>query len=175
VDLEGRIALVPVTGLTLAAGFYDGHRGQETAANPAENTATRWDVAVDYHYSRFNVGAEYFDARKWNQVQLTAPQPADEAEGESVWASVDLTAKLAVFARYDAAKPSKTLAAALKDDYFNVGVAFKPRKGIDLALVYKNERVADGSISTSNGTIGGINALTGGRYSEIGIWSQIAF
>ena len=175
VDFEGRIGVVPLAGLTLAAGFYDGHRGQETAANPAENTATRWDAAVDYHHGLLNVGAEYFDARKWNQVQLTAPQPADQAQGESVWASVDMTAQWAVFARYDTAKPSRTLAAALKDEYFNVGVAFRPRKGLDLALVYKNERVDDGSISTSNGTVGGVNALTGGRYGEVGIWSQLSF
>jgi hypothetical protein len=51
-------------------------------------------------------------------------------------------------------------------------VDFKPIKAIDLALVYKRDRANNGFLSTSNGTIGGVNK---GTYDEIGLFTQVAF
>ena len=69
-------------------------------------------------------------------------------------------------------KPNKDTNAALKDEYFNAGVNFKPLKEIDLALVYKRDRAENGFLSTSNGTIGGIME---GTYHEFGLFTQVAF
>jgi len=175
VDFEGRVDVVPLSGLTLGLGVYSGHRDLVTATNPAENTAARWDAIVNYSFAAFQIGADYFDARHWNQVQLTTPQPGDEAEGESAWASVKFAARYSLFARYDHVKPSKSLNSALKDDYFNVGLSYSPIENIDLALVYKYETVDNGSLGTANGTIGGPSGTTDGRYSEIGVWGQVKF
>ncbi len=67
-----------------------------------------------------------------------------------------------------------------------MGVDLKPRKNIDLALVYKNEKVENGQISVSgadaNGsyTIGGTGTTTNGlttegKFDEIGLYAQYTF
>jgi len=168
-DVEGRVSVVPVEGLTLAAGFYNGKLGQEKETVDAINTAKRWDVLAAYVNSRIRVGAEYFEAKDWKQV-LTPT--TDKADGYSVWASYNFTNDISAFARYDDSDPSKDLAPDLNSKYYNVGVAYKPRKNVDLALVYKNEKVEGGTISTSNGNIGG---TVDGKYNEVGVWAQVAF
>jgi hypothetical protein len=171
VDFEGRIGIHPVDGVTLAAGYYDGKLGNETYGGPSTRDASRWDLTGAYQNDLFNVGAEYFSAKDWGNAVLTA-NPSDKADGYSLWGSVKPMEKVALFARYDHAKPNKDTAPSLKDTYYNLGVAYQAYKNVDLALVYKHDKVENGSISTSNGTIGGSND---GTYSEIGVFAQVKF
>ncbi len=169
-DMSGRISVNPVKNLTLGAGFYNGKLGQDTQGATVTNTATRMDFVADYRFDMFNVGGEYFSAKNDTKSAITGP--GDKADGYSVWATVKPTEKIAVFARYDSAKPQKTTKPNLKNTYYNIGVSYKARKNVDLALVYKNEKVENGSWKSSNGTIGGTN---GGQYKEIGLWTQVKF
>ena len=169
VDFEGRLSVEPVKGLTFAAGFYNGKLGQETETNPAENTAQRFDALVAYVNSSIRAGVEYFQAKNWKQVQSAT---TDKADGYSGWFSYNFNKSVAAFARYDRVKPSKDLAPNLENKYMNLGVAFKPRKNVDLAVVYKQDKVENGTFSTSNGSIGG---SVDGKYSEFGVWAQVAF
>lgn len=198
VDFEGRIGVTPIDWLTVGAGFYSGHLGQVTAANETfpTNTATRWNAVIGVHVQGFRIGGEYFDAKNYKTVNsaaggqfgtssivntATVAPVSDEANGFSSWASYTFNDQWNVFARYDDAKLSKDIDPNLKDKYFNAGVDFKPIKALDLALVYKNEKVTDGETSISgadaNGSyaIGGANALTSGKFDEIGIYSQFVF
>jgi hypothetical protein len=61
---------------------------------------------------------------------------------------------------------------AARDRYFNLGVDYKPIAPIDLAVVYKHERTNNGFLSTSNGTIGGLDR---GSYNEFGLFGQLVF
>ena len=63
-------------------------------------------------------------------------------------------------------------AGDVKDNYFNVGLDYKPIGPIDLALVYKREKTKNGFLSTSNGTIGGLDQ---GTYDEFGVFGQFVF
>ncbi len=60
-------------------------------------------------------------------------------------------------------------------------MAYKPIKALDFALVYKNEKVDNGSTSISgadaNGsyTIGGANGLRDGTFDEVGLYAQWQF
>ena len=72
-------------------------------------------------------------------------------------------------------KPNRDTNPALHDHYFNVGVNYKPIPPLDLAVVYKRDRANNGFLSTSNGTIGGVNAATDGTYNELGLFGQLAF
>jgi len=198
VDVEGRIAFIPVTGLTIAFGGYSGHLGQVTVANEnyETNTATRFDVAIGYTIAGFNVGGEYFTAKNYKTANsttgafgtsavvastATGKVPSDSADGGSVWASYNFTPQYSVFTRYDTAKLSKDVVPGLKDTYWNVGVAYKPIPSLDLGIVYKNEKVAGGSTSVSgadgNGslTIGGTSVTTSGQFSEIGVYTAWKF
>lgn len=168
-DIEGRVSVVPFEGLSVAAGFYNGKLGKEKESVDAEHTAKRWNALVAYVNPKFRIGAEYFNAKNWNQVLAVE---SDKADGYSVWGAFNFTESVAMFARYDSADPSKDLVSDLSADYFNVGVAYRPRKNVDLALVYKQDKVENGSINTSNGTIGGVDE---GKYDEVGLWAQVAF
>lgn len=170
VDFEGRLSVAPIKNLTLAVGFYTGKLGKDIeGATPTEHTANRFTALAAYVAQKFRVGAEYFTSDNWNRVtQVTS----DKSDGYSVWGSVNFSDKLAGFARYDGAKPSKDLAPDLKDQYFNVGIGYKPRKNVDIAFVYKHDKVENGTISTSNGNIGGV---VDGKYDEVGVWAQVAF
>jgi hypothetical protein len=198
VDFEGRVGVTPVDWLTVGAGFYDGHLGQVTAANEnfPRNTATRWDLVAGVNITGIRVGAEYFQAKNYKTVNSLAASAygtsgivnsatiaplSDKATGVSTWASYNFTDQYTVFARYDNTKLSKDVAPNLKDVYFNVGASYKPIKQIDLALVYKNEKVDNGSNSISGAnanasyTIGGANGTRNGKFDEVGFYAQWSF
>jgi hypothetical protein len=169
IDLEGRISASPIKNVTLAIGGYTGKLGKSSDPVPAMHRATRWNALAAYTDSRIRAGVEYFEAKNWNNVTTTA---TDSSNGWSAFGSFAFTPKLSVFGRYDWVKPNKDTNAALKDHYFNAGVNYKPLKEIDLALVYKRDRAENGFLSTSNGTIGGVNS---GTYDEFGLFTQVAF
>ena len=173
VDFEGRLAYMPVKGLTIAGGFYNGKLGKATQGTATFNTANRWDAVIAYVQPKYRLGVEYFKANNWTQV-LAAP--SDSSDGTSVWGSVSLTDKTTLFARYDKVNPSKDLNAAFSDKYYNIGLSYNFRTNVDAALVYKHESVDGGALATaSSGTIGSATAPKQGSYNEIGVFAQVKF
>ena len=199
VDFEGRISVKPVDWLTAGVGFQSGHLGQITASNESfpSNTASRLDAAVGVNKSGFRIGGEYFQAKNYKTVNslaasvfgtssvvgatATAVPVTDKAEGFSSWVSYAFPNTWNVFGRYDNAKLSKDVAPNLKDTYFYAGVGFKPTKQIDFAVVYKNEKIENGSSTISGAdaggsyTIGGANGTRSGKFDEIGLYTQWQF
>jgi hypothetical protein len=172
IDLEGRISVNPIREITFAVGGYTGKLGKSAANLPdsaTPHTANRIDALVAYTGKRARLGVEYFAADNWTSVTSAA---SDKADGWSAFGSFAFTPKIGVFGRYDWVKPNKDTHPTLKDQYFNVGLNYKPIPPIDLALVYKRDRADNGLISTSNGTIGGV---VYGTYDEIGLFGQLAF
>jgi hypothetical protein len=172
IDLEGRISVNPIKPITLGLGAYTGKLGKSADNLPGSATphrATRFNAIAAYTDKRLRAGIEYFAAKNWNNVNTLA---SDKSNGWSAFASFAFTPKIAVFGRYDWVRPSRDLNPDLKDRYFNIGLNYKPIPPLDLALVYKRDRATDGFISTSNGTIGGLDR---GTYDEIGLFGQIAF
>lgn len=157
-DVEGRVAFAPVEGLTIALGGYSGKRGLDTEAVPAIHTASRLDALVNYKISSFHVGLEYFSADNWTAVAKT---PTDKADGYSLFGDYTFAPGMAVFARYDSAKPNKDTDPSLKDTYYNAGVSFKSNSQITWAVAYKSEKLADNTTEL--------------KTNEIGVWAQIAF
>ncbi|HEY4449609.1 MAG TPA: hypothetical protein VGN03_13465 [Steroidobacteraceae bacterium] len=199
VDFEGRVAVKPVPWLTAGLGYYSGHLGQVNATNQdfPTNTASRYDVVIGVVLQGLRVGGEYFEAKNYKTVKDLAtsaygtssivtgsgkPPVDDKADGFSAWASYAFAEnQWSVFARYDDVKLSKDVAPDLKDKYFNVGIAYKPIKQLDFALVYKKEKVENGSASISGGNangsfvIGGATGTTQGTYDEVGVFAQWKF
>lgn len=181
-DVEARLAYQPIDGLTVAVGGYSGKLGKDNYATastdtitPTYHTADRLDALVAYVGNGARLGAEYFSANDWNNVTTTA---SDKADGYSLWGSYDFTSQLGAFARWDQAKTSKDLNPSLKDEYFNVGLATHPTKGVDVSLVYKHEKMDGGFINTAytgfNKTLG-TAPMTKGEVNEVGIFAQVAF
>ena len=172
-DLEVRLGFMHIDGLSIGIGGYTGKLGKDIqgSATPPQHTANRLDAVVAYVQKSFRVGAEYFTADDWNNVTTVT---SDKADGFSIWGSYDFNEKWGAFARGDSANTSKDLSPGLKDEYFNAGVVAHARKNIDIALVYKHERVDGGGfVNTSNGNFGGVAA--GGKYDEVGVWTQFGF
>jgi hypothetical protein len=178
IDLEGRVSVNPVKNVTLAVGGYSGKLGKSNDTVNVNHRATRFNALAAYTDSRVRAGIEYFAAKNWNNI-ATAPEPLpapattdDKSAGWSAFGSFAFTPKIAAFARYDWLKPSKDFNPNLRDNYFNAGLDYKPIKNLDVALVYKHDRVKNGFLSTSNGTIGGLDH---GNYDEFGVFGQVAF
>jgi hypothetical protein len=60
----------------------------------------------------------------------------------------------------------------IENTYFSVGVAFQPRGKVDIAFVYKQDKVENGTFAATNGTIGGADL---GKHDEFGVWTQLQF
>ena len=173
VDFEGRIAYMPMKGVTLAAGLYNGKLGKVTQGVTSQHTAQRYDAVIAYVDPVVRFGVEYFRTTNWTQVLLA---PTDSSTGSSTWLSYNITDKTSLFARYDNVSPSKDLNPNYKDRYYNLGLAYHVRANVDVALVYKHEDVTGGALSTaSSGTIGSATAPMQGKYDEIGVWAQVKF
>ncbi len=166
VDFEGRVAVMPVDGLVVAVGAYDGKKGQDTQTMPAMNTASRVDFLAAYVSKRFRVGGEYFNAKNWNNVTTVS---TDKADGFSVWASAGLSDSATAFVRYDSVKPSKDLDPGKKDTYYNAGVQFDVTRGFKLAVAYKHETGKYTSMLPLPVHVA--NTKT----NEIGVWGQVAW
>lgn len=136
-DVEARIGVVPVNGMIVAVGGYIGFRGQNLESADVERTAQRLNVMVAYASDSFRVGGEYFITNNWNNIATTT---TDQAYGVSLWGSVNLPSNFAVFGRYDHTKPRKTLNPSAKSQYYNAGLEYEIRDGIQIALVYKHEK-----------------------------------
>jgi len=172
VDFEGRVSIEPVEGLTFGIGGYSGKRGLETDAAPAKHTASRFDAVANWVVGPVKIGGEYFTAHDWNQVTTVAQ---DKADGYSGWLQLKVARDWTLFDRYDSANPSKDLKPALKYDYDNVGVQWQVAKPVMASLVYKYAEVKNGTLSTSNGTIGSTKAGADGKYNEVGLWFSYDF
>jgi hypothetical protein len=198
VDVEGRVAVNPISWLTVGGGFYNGHLGQITATteNFPKNTATRYDALVGVNIIGIHAGIEWFQAKNYKTVNSLAASAygtsavvntatvgplSDKATGTSSYLSYDFNSQFQAFARYDNTKLSADVSPRLRDEYFNLGGVYKPIKPLDIALVYKNEKVEHGSNAISSGnanssfTIGGANASRYGRYSEYGVYAHYKF
>ena len=168
-DIEGRVNF-NYEGFVTAVGGYSGKLGKDTVgAVNVFHTASRFNALAAYVKGPYRIGVEYFSATDWNNVTTAA---ADKAEGYSVFGSYAFTGEWSVFGRYDWEKPNKTTVNARVDNYFNFGIQYEPVKIVDLSLVYKRDKVDNGTLSTGNGVIGGsIN----GTYDEIGLFGQLRF
>ncbi len=161
-DWEGRVAFMPVDGLIIAVGGYNGDLGQNTQTTPAINTATRYDGLIAYKTSTFTVGAEYFHANNFGSAYITTTT-TNSASGYSIYGNYTLLDNgTALFARYDNADPSKDVDPSQKDIYGNAGISFPTaNKNITWAFVYKYEHLYDNSNSTTT--------------RQYGVWAQVKF
>jgi hypothetical protein len=165
IDLEGRVS-TSLNGFTVGVGGYTGKLGKDAQGVATFHRAERFDAIAAYKTKRFGIGAEYFATKNWNNVTTAA---GDKADGVSVFGSFNFTPQISAFGRYDHVRPARDTKPGQKDNYFNLGINYEPVKIVDLALVYKRDKIDNGLLATSNGTLGGV---LNGTYDEIGLFGQ---
>ncbi|HEY3645979.1 MAG TPA: carbohydrate porin [Gammaproteobacteria bacterium] len=165
-DFEGRVAVTPIDGLILAGGFYTGKRDLDTEKTPAVNTASRLDALVAWKASGLTVGLEWFSADKWNDV--LNPGTTTKSDGTSIFASYDIpNTDFSVFGRSDTIKPTKDTDANVKDQYYNLGFAWKENKSLTWAVAYKSDKVTDNlKYKLDSDQL---------KTEELGVWIQVKY
>ncbi len=192
IDLEGRISL-NYKGFVAGVGGYSGKRAADTftpfsptnnAVTPVQtgtnvatfHTAQRFDALLAYTNDKLRIGGEYFWSKNWNQVTRV---PSDTSDGWSAFASYKIAPMFSVFGRYDHVRPTRDLFPRIHEDYFNFGISYSPVKIVDLALLYKRDRVANGFFAPSNANPSNFAFPIGGRsqgtYDEFGLFGQFRF
>ena len=167
VDVEGRVS-AKYNDFTVGLGGYTGKLGKDTeGATNIFHTASRFDAVAAYVHGPIRLGVEYFSATDWNSVTTLAP---DKSNGYEVWGSYQFTPQFSAFGRYDWVKPRKLTGPTVEENYFNFGLQYEPVKIVDFSLVYKRDKVDNGTFSTGNGTIGGSRD---GTYDEVGMFGQL--
>ena len=165
VDFEGRLS-AKVDQWNFAVGGYTGKLGQDVTvapgtANPAPQTATRFNALAAFVGDRTRLGVEYFSANDFSTTLVTHATP-DKADGYSIFGSYRIDPKWTVFARDDSTKLSKTIAPVKKDDYYNFGLDYTAFKNVDFALTFKHEALTN---SATSKTVA----------NEIGIFTQLRY
>ena len=176
VDVEGRVNAT-YDHFTVAVGGYDGKLGSAVERTPTFHDAQRFNALLAYTDSRIRLGAEYLWARYWKDVTQSSQAKTNETTGYSLFGSYNFTPAVSVFGRYDWVRPKGNTTPSEHEDFFDVGVDYKPITALDFALVYKRDSVVNGSFTTSDGVIGiPTGATTGkGTYDEFGLFTQVKF
>lgn len=169
-DVEGRVNL-NWDGFVVGIGGYSGKLGKDIQGGPTVyHTANRFDAIAAYSMGDIKAGFEYFKANDWNNVTTTT---SDSADGYGFFASYKFMPAFAAFGRYDYVTPNRDTNNKLHDNCYNFGVTWSPTKIVDLSLVYKHDDANNGTLATSNGTIGSTIAGASGAYNEIGLFTQL--
>lgn len=134
-DFQARVSWEVAKGLQLHLGGYRGTLAQDKGDRPHHHTAQRWNGAVTWTDGPWQVGAEYFHASNWRQVNR--PQD-DSANGASAWGSYRFNPSYAVFLRHDSLDGSRELAPANRREYSNVALEWRHSNNLRFSAAFKH-------------------------------------
>ncbi len=170
-DIDARLGLAPIEGLTIDLGLYSGYRGskksvQVTAANPAiaGNKYTVTQLMVTYGMKHmFRVGANVISDKK------TAPTAAASGKltGLAVWGHVSLGDQFGGFVKYETAKLDK--AVKLGKMTSNTGTEKRTVFSVD----YKASKKVLLSLSATD--VKNLHGISGDTDKVAGLYSQFKF
>lgn len=159
-DVEALVAWHTSKHTVLALGGYDGQlAGSDDPARPLYHTARRLDLVAAYADDIWRFGVRYAYASNWANLYTVK---SDRVANWSSWASMQMSPKWSVFARYDHSNPSHLLVPSKKASYADAGVEWRPLKKLRLALVFKHNALESAGKLTRTS-------------NEAGIWTEWAF
>jgi hypothetical protein len=187
-DFDGRITIRPIKGLELDGQFRDGYRGTKTST-VAGIKSTFYQVMLAYGMDNFRIGANYLnnkdDAKAtgvaWTNHNgnlgsgfLTGTSVAGQqvkSTGWDVWGWYDVPGTdFGLFGRYENQENKANFLAAgtlykEKVQHYVAAAAYRPTKGVTLALALDNTEVKD---------FGGLSGHTV-KDARYGLYTQVAF
>jgi hypothetical protein len=158
-DVAARVSFQPSAHTVVGVGGYRGTLGKNINGRHARHKARRLSLMAAWANQQWRLGGQYFRARDWTRVVRAA---SDRSHGWSLWASVQLSPVLALFARHDHVEPSRRLDSDQRERYSHVGVEWKTSRWLRLAAVFKRERLKDHDQRLR-------------KVNEVGVWAQVTF
>jgi len=155
-DIDSRLSLYPMKGLTLDFQLRSGYKGTKTfgAVNPVKNTLSQFMATYGSGHD-YRVGLNYVTNKK---RPTTGVSTRDKAI--AVWGWTKLGAGFGTFARYETTKDNAAIVT--KTNRFAGGIEYSPVKHVTLAL----------AIDTKKTKIGGVTSV---KATRIGLWTQTKF
>lgn len=174
IDLDSRVGIYPVEGLTIDVQFRDGYKGSKTwdKATQANFAGTKHQLIqtmVTYGMGNtFRIGSNYIyekSDRKADTVHAVTQQTT-KSTGYNIWGWVNFNSTIGAFGRYDSLKLKRDAATLRpKTTRFVGGLEVTAHKNVKLALV------ADISKTDDSGFVAGATVNT----TKFGLYSQVAF
>ncbi len=168
-DIDARLGLAPMEGLTIDLGLYSGYRGTKksvnvTAATPAiagsKYTVTQF--MVTYGMDNFRVGVNVI-----NDKMTPAAGVSTKLTGLAAWGRASFTEDLGVFVKYETAKLDKV--ATLGKMTSNTGTEKRTVFSVD----YKASKKVLLSLSATD--VKNLHGVSGDTDKIAGLYSQFKF
>jgi len=154
-DINARIGFAPVEGLTIDFGYRNGYKG--TRVNNLPDTKdTLAQAMVTYGTSDFRVGANYIRHDSTPNAAVTVKDL-----GLDIWAWVNITDSLGVFANYESTKFDKDAVNPVTEKRTVVSLDYKASKKVKLSVAYTN--------------IKDLHGVAGAKETIAGLYSQFKF
>lgn len=159
-DIDARVGVYPVEGLTLDVQYRSGYKGTKTFVNGVASANTK--------YTLFQVMATYGQGHDWRVGANYAQNKAAPSVGTAItekayavwgWAKFG---QFGAFGRYENTKDNAVAASKLKKDHVAVGVEYFPVKHVSLALGLDNTKTKTGGVTT-------------GKTTRYGLWTETKF
>ena len=160
VDLNTRLGIYPIEGLTLDVQFRDGYRGTKTFGVAGTKNQLIQAMATYGMGKDWRVGANWLSNKGRDSLGVNKGTNI-KANGFSVWGTAKFAGKFGAFARYDSMKDKSAAGVqTAKNTRTTAGVEYSPIKGVTFSLAGEEYK----------------NAIVGGnttKDSRIGLFSQI--
>lgn len=127
------VTVNPIKGVTLR-GYYDCYNGDGKDAKAQQSLA----LFAGYQHSRFNIGAEY------NKMYNSKFADGNGQSGYSIYSTVNVAKKIALFGRYDKIDSSHDWNARNDGQRILAGLQYTPIKQLKLAPNFTTWNAAQG-------------------------------
>jgi hypothetical protein len=168
IDLDSRIGIYPVKGLTLDVQYRNGYKGSKIwdAATQANTPGTKHvltQAMISYGMKKdFRIGFNWINNKQTDQTTFNVIKDS----GFGLWGWYNVTRQAGIFARFDRLKVNTTgVAIDQTTTHTVVGIEYSPFKNLSFSLAWDQDKDRD-----AGGVAGAIKEVT-----KIGLYSQFKY
>lgn len=159
-DLNARVGVYPIEGLTLDAQFRDGYRGTKTLGVVGTKNQLVQVMATYGMGKDWRVGANWLSNKGRDSLGVNKGTNI-KANGYSVWGTAKFGGNFGAYARYDAMKDKSAAGVqTAKNTRIVGGIEYAPIKNVTFSLGLENYK---------NAVVGGATTKT----SRVGLFTQV--
>jgi len=160
-DIDARVGVYPIEGLTLDVQYRNGYKGLKTFVNGVASAPTKqtlYQIMATYGMGKdFRVGVNYAQNKA-----APAAGTAITNKAYAVWGWAKFAGDFGAFGRYENTKDNQAANLQVKMNHLAVGVEYFPVKHVTLALGLDNTKTKTGGVQT-------------GKTTRYGLWTETKF